>query len=96
MGDIGPPQLATIAVSGGTGNSVITLGGTLCSIGIKGPSNSVCDLELTDTDGFGVAGGVGLPAVAKIDAFVQVLGSVTVTITNATIDGTYKVKMWFS
>lgn len=88
------PQVCDIVVSGGVGSSVIKLGGTCIAIGVKPPTAvSVYDVEVVDNDGFGLAGEAQCTGICKIDEQVQFFGNHTVSISNATVDGTYRVKL---
>jgi hypothetical protein len=89
------PSLLSVTVSGGAGSATIRINGTGCAIGIKPPALAVYDCEITDADGFGLAGGTTLNGLVKIDSFFQVFGVVTVSISAATVDGTYQIKFWY-
>lgn len=90
------PYVFDITVSGGAGTSTKTITGASVAIGIKAPgTGAVYDIELTDSDGMGVAGRTNLVGHSFISIRTQFYGTHTIAITNATADGTYKVKVWF-
>ena len=90
------PSLIVISVIGGTGNKTVTLGGNPIGIGIKTPAESpTYDIEITDADGFGIFGGTGLKGRTSFPCKIHFFGDQTMTISNATVDGTYQVKVWY-
>lgn len=85
----------SISVSSGTGQAIFTVIGLLKGISIKAPSGAAqYDYEITDADGHGVLGATGVVGRAKASDEEAVKGANTFTISNATVDGTYQIRMW--
>lgn len=90
------PKLAVITVSSGSGSALVALGGNVIAFGIIPPSDStVYDIEFADSDGFGLGGESQLTGKTTIYEAFQAHGTTTVTISNASSDGSYRVKIWF-
>lgn len=89
------PRKFVIQVTGGIGSLDIDGGGKCIGLGVKMPVGSVCDVDITDVDGFGLVGSVGISGGVTIPCNAQLWGKNTIAITNATVDGTYTVKTWY-
>ena len=94
-----------ITTIGGTGSAVIT--NLASSIGwayirllaIKTPGgNPTYDIELTDADSFGLFGATGLKGKTSLATEIILCQPTsdnhTVTISNATVDGTYTIRLY--
>lgn len=96
MNNLQPPSLVSITVSGGSGSKGVSLGGKLISYGIKPPSElALYDIDINDPDGFGIVGSSGLTGTTTVNQSAQLYGTNTIAISNASIDGTYLVKLWW-
>jgi hypothetical protein len=89
------PRLARITVAGGTGSIQIALGGEVIGYGIIPPAGATYDIEFTDADGFGLGAKTALTGNNTIRDTFQAHDFTTITISNASANGTYQVKVWF-
>lgn len=88
-------QILTITVSSGTGSATFTAHGKLNSIGFKMPSGTpTYDFEIVDSASFGVAGKTGLSGKTTLGVDKLCTDLNTITISNATVDGDYLVRLW--
>ena len=91
-----PPSLHSLTVAAGTGTLTVAMGGQIVGIGIKPPTaGSTYDIDITDVDGFGLCGAASLTGTITIPFTINPWGDNTITISNASVDGTYKVKIWY-
>jgi hypothetical protein len=91
-----PPRWVNIVVSSGSGTGTIYLDGVIASVYFKASSSSsMFDGTVSDLDSMKLAGALSIVGEGKVDAVAQAYGPHTVSITNATVDGTYKVKIWY-
>lgn len=93
-----PPKLIEfdVTVSGGTGSKAFTSWlGYLRSVYIRAVSSvAVYDWETTDSDGDGKCGETGVTGNILRLFETPMNGNHTFTIANATVNGTYHVKLW--
>lgn len=92
-----PPSKIPVVVTSGLGSGLLTVGGEIIGIGVIPPNNAASyNVDLADSDGFGVCAIAG--ANGKVTAKVsnQGFGAITFTISGASIDGTYQVKVWYA
>src|SRR3990167_7802915 len=90
------PRLVEVTVVDGAGSVLMPYQGTIFSIGVIPPtSGAQYDISGFDSDGFLLY--FGDDVVGKINMAVkaQIFGKHTVTISEASADGSYKVKMWY-
>lgn len=82
----------SIPVSGGTGEAAFSSTGTLRQCSTSVPLGSVYDLEIAsnDADQFPIFGRAGIAGRAGLIGARFLLGAYKMTISSATIDGTYK------
>ena len=52
-------------------------------------------VEFTDDDAFGLTGKTGLTGNMTVKDEFQAHAKTTITISNASVDGVYQVKVWF-
>lgn len=96
MQPISPPKKFTITVTSGTGTATTTgILGELVAIGIKPPSGAIYDIDITDVDGYGVGGRANNNGITTIRLNGACYDNSTITISNASPDGSYSVKLWY-
>lgn len=91
------PIYKDITVSGGTGSVVVVATGVINALAFIPPSESaVYDVNFVDVDNFGIHGDRGLIGSETIRDEFSIWDRATLTISNASVDGTYKFKVWFT
>lgn len=91
------PVFRNITVTGGTGSAFIVATGIVNAVGFIPPSESaVYDVNFVDIDGFGIHGDRGLIGSETIRDEFSMWDRGTLTISNASVDGVYKFKLWFT
>ena len=91
------PEKFFIPVILGQGTVVRTIYGRCKTIGIIAPSDTVVyDMEFIDNDNFGIYGNAGLVGNITIQTEVYMWGTINVVIKNATEDGIFEIKFWYS
>jgi hypothetical protein len=91
------PKVVDITVTSGTGSATIAGVNLVASgLGVKAVSAAAqYDIDVTDSDGYGLTGRDSCKGNTTLRDRFQVIGTITVTITDATVDGTYSIKLWF-
>lgn len=89
------PSLVLITVASGSGSRSVDLGGEVIGFGIIPPTGATYDIEFIDADSFGLGGKSSLTGNNTIQQCFQAHDQTTISITNASADGTYRVKVWF-
>ena len=92
------PQTVSIVVSGGTGSETLEQGGIVLAVGIQSPtSSSMYDLDISDSDGYGLMGRAKLRGNTTVKERFHADPDDTqiITISGANEDGTYTVRTWF-
>lgn len=89
------PQSLAIVVSGGTGTGKIIQGGQTLAIGVIPPEGAVYDVSGTDGGGFLLYFGDNLSGRTNMAVTAQIAGEHFVQISDATVDGTYLVRLWY-
>lgn len=90
------PILIEIPVSGGQGELAISRHGVVMAVGVIPPDDAAqFDIGGYDCDGFMIYYGDDLVGKSTMAARAQVYDRHLIKITEATHDGTYKVKLWW-
>lgn len=92
------PKTITITVTSGSGDATYIQGsGVVIAWAIK-PSSTTAqfDCELFDGDDYGLSKVTGAVGYTNVKDIFQIDTTVKVQIRNATADGTYTVRLWYS
>lgn len=92
------PKTITVTVASGSGDATFIQGsGVVIAYAIKPASTvAVYDCELFDGDDYGLTKVVGVTGYQNVKDIFQIDTTVKVQIRNATVDGTYTVRLWYS
>jgi len=90
------PTTFVITVVSGTGSKVAIINGKGMGVGVIPPTSvSVYDIDISDNDSFVLVQSLGLTGTNTIENNARYWNQHLITIANASVDGDYKVKIWF-
>ena len=89
------PQIANINVLSGSGSGLINQGGLVFAIGVIPPNGAQYDISGFDSDGFLLYFGDDVTGRINLAIRALIYGPHTIQISEASVDGVYKVKLWY-